>query len=87
LRTESGCRWLAIEIGSSSEWAAGQRLLRQAVTGSEFELVKSFPVNAWNARRVDLYRQRGPVQPVSRVDLNMPSLGSRSYRGVLPITR
>jgi hypothetical protein len=87
LQMESGCRWLAIEVGPNSEWARGQRLLRDAVRGPEFELVRSFPVVAPNATRVDLYRQVGAVAPKSTIDLKMTSLGEHIFRGVQPITR
>ncbi|MEO8368872.1 MAG: glycosyltransferase [Candidatus Solibacter sp.] len=87
LQTESGCRWLAIEVGTNSQWAKGQRLLRNVVTGPEFELVRSFPVVAPNATRVDLYRQVGAVTPKFTIDLKMTSLGEHTFRSVRPITR
>ena len=87
LRTCSGCHWAAIEIGRRSEWAQGQRLLRQAVTGPGFELVHSFPVIAPDAVRIDLYRIVGPVKPVSTVDVRVTSFSNRTYRNVSPITR
>jgi glycosyltransferase involved in cell wall biosynthesis len=87
LQTESGCRWLAIEVGTKSQWAKGQRLLRDAVTGPEFELVRSFPVVVPDATRVDLYRQLGAVVPKSTIDLKIASLGNHIFRGVQPITR
>ncbi len=87
LQTESGCRWLAIEVGTNSEWARGQRLLRDAVRGPEFELVRSFPLVAPNATRVDLYRQVGAVAPKSTIDLKITSLGEHIFHSVQPITR
>jgi len=87
LRTRSGCKWIAIEVGPYSEWAKGQRLLRKAVAGPDFELVRSFPVVAPNAERVDLYRQVGPVRPVVAVDVRIVSFVNRTFNQVEPITR
>jgi glycosyltransferase involved in cell wall biosynthesis len=87
LRSRSGCAWVAIEVGPSSEWAHGQRLLREAVTAPPFELVHSFPVISPSALRVDLYRLMGPVSPVSAIDLQIPSFSDRTFAGVIPISR
>jgi hypothetical protein len=42
LQARCGCRWVAIEVDNRPIWAAGQRLLRQAVVRPEFELARSF---------------------------------------------
>jgi glycosyltransferase involved in cell wall biosynthesis len=86
LRYHSGCTWIAIERGPSSEWADGQRLLRKALAGPHFELVRSFAVSAPNAQRIDLYRMRGPVTPVSTVDVRITSFSHRTFRHVIPIS-
>jgi hypothetical protein len=87
LRKKSGCRWVAIEVGPNSEWAAGQRLLRQAVARPEFSLVRSFPVVATGAKRIDLYRLAGPVLAVETVDLELASYRTRRFECVVPIRR
>ena len=87
LRTQSGCRWVAIEVGRNSEWAHGQRLLREAVRRPEFELVQSFPIIGGGVRRVDLYRLTAPVTPVATIDLYFPSYSRRAFEHVVPITR
>ncbi len=87
LREKSGCRLIAVEIGVNSQWAKVQRLLRETVLRPEFELVRSFPVQASGADRVDLYRLKGRIEPVTTVDLSFPSYSDRVFPGVLPITR
>ena len=87
LRTRAGCRWIAIEIGSHSEWAKGQKLLREAVAGPDFELVRSFPVTSPVASRIDLYRMLGPIVPLNTIDLVLASYSDRTFLHVLPITR
>jgi hypothetical protein len=87
LRTRAGCRWVAIETGPRRRSALGSRLLQQAVEGSHFELVRSFPVTGAGARRVDLYRVVDAVAPVAAVDVTFPSLSNRAFLQVVPITR
>jgi len=87
IRTRCGCRWVALEAGPDQERLAPQRLLRQTVRASGFALMRSFPVIAPDASRVDLYRVLGPVSPVSTVDLTFPSFSTRVYAGIAPITR
>jgi hypothetical protein len=87
LRTRSGCRWVAIEVGPTSSPVRGRQLLRLAVTGPEFEFVRSFPITGARTRRVDLYRLTADVDPVEAVDLNFPSLSDRTFRHAIPITR
>jgi hypothetical protein len=87
IRTRCGCRWVAVEPGPYQERLTPQRLLRQTVRGSGFELMRSFPLTAPDASRVDLYRMLGPVSPVSTVDLTFPSFNTRIYAGIAPITR
>jgi hypothetical protein len=87
LRTRSGCQWVAVEVGSYSEWGRGAKLLREAVRGPDFELVRSFPIAAFNVERVDLYRLSGPVKPLERVTLSAPSLSGETWSEVEPISR
>jgi hypothetical protein len=87
VRAQSGCRWVAVEIGQSSERLASQQLLRQTVERPEFELVRSFPVTADAVHRVDLYRILAPVAPVESVDLVFPAFSTRTFERVVPITR
>lgn len=87
LRTRSGCSWVAIEVGPDSQWAQGQRLLRAAVAGPQFELAHSFPVIAPNAQRVDLYRLIGGALPVSTIDVQLASFSNRIFHHVVPISR
>jgi hypothetical protein len=87
LRTKSGCRWIAIEVGANSNWAQGQKLLRRAVAEPSFELVKSFPLVAPNAERIDLYRLTGPVPPAPVVNVRVPSFSHNTFSQVLPISR
>jgi hypothetical protein len=87
LRTRSGCRWVAIEVGHEHVSAVGQRLLRQAVERPEFELVRSFPITGAGARHVDLYRIVERVDPIVSVDLTFPSLSNRAFVQVIPIAR
>jgi hypothetical protein len=86
LRSQSGCRWVAIEISRNEGLALGQRLLREAVKRSEFEWVRSFPITGAGERRVDLYRIVGVVNPVAAVDLTFPSLSERRFLQIVPIT-
>jgi hypothetical protein len=87
LRSRSGCRWVAIEVSRRSGLPRGQRLLRQAVRGSAFELVRSFPITGAGERRVDLYRVVGEIDAVATLDLAFPSFSAREFLHVAPITR
>jgi hypothetical protein len=87
LRRGSGCRWVAIEVSLRRNLPVGQRLLREAVGGSQFELVRSFPITGAGERRVDLYRVIGTVAPVETLDLAFPSFSEREFHQVAPITR
>lgn len=86
LRTRSGCRWVAIEV-TGNPGSIGRRLLQQAVARPEFELVRSFPITGAGARRVDLYRIVGAIDPITAVDLSFPSFTNRTFSDVVPISR
>jgi hypothetical protein len=87
VRTQSGCRWLAVEIGPYSESAQGQRLLRRAVSRPDFEKVRSFPVTADGTSRIDLYRVVGPVVPVEAVNLKYLPFSDRVLGPIEPVKR
>jgi hypothetical protein len=87
VRTRSGCRWVAIEMSRNPVQAVGQRLLRDAVKGPEFEWVRAFPISGAGERRVDVYRVLESVDQVSAVDLSFPSLSERVFVRISPITR
>jgi hypothetical protein len=87
IQTQSGCRWIVVEVLSDERLAPTERLLRQALAGPEFEHVASFPVSTTSVTRLDLYRVRGPVQPVHAVDLSFPSFSSQVFRGVTLVER
>jgi hypothetical protein len=87
LRTRSGCSWVAIEMGRDSNVAPGRRLLRQAVTRSEFEWVRTFPITGAGTRRVELYRMVDEGNSVAAVDLTFPAFSDRTFHRVVPITR
>lgn len=87
LTTRSGCRWIAIERRRNPDSVLGRRLLRDAVTRSEFELVRSFPIEGAGIQQVDLYRVVNIVKPVASVNLTFPSFSNKPFSNVVPITR
>ena len=87
LRSRAGTRYVAFERGSIEHEVAGRRLLREALQRADFTLVRSFPVSAWDTRRIDLYRLEGTVTPILGVDLTFPSFSTRRFLQVRPITR
>ncbi len=87
LRSRCGCRWVAVEIGRRSEWAATQRLLRQTVRGPAFEPMGAFPVAAAGAQRVELYRLKGPLASPRSGVLRFPAFTDRVFTDIEPITR
>jgi hypothetical protein len=87
LRTRGGCRWLAVEVSRPSERVAASRLLREAVQGPEFELVRSFLVAGLDVQRVDLYRLELPLQTPDGVELPFPILGKQTRYTAQPIQR
>ena len=38
-------------------------------------------------KQIDLYRVRGPVEPVRTVNLSFPSFSDRVFSGVSPVAR
>jgi Dolichyl-phosphate-mannose-protein mannosyltransferase len=89
IQRQSGCRWIAVEIGSRPLRVVSEQYLRQALEGPEFELVRSFPVRTayYGTTRVDLYRFVGTLDEPPPVDLQFPSFSPRVFRGITPIQR
>jgi hypothetical protein len=87
LQRRSGCPWIVIAEEPHVSWLEGRNLLRAALAGPEFELVRSFPTTGLGHRQVRLYRSLLPVDPVETQDLRFPSFGNREFRQVRPITR
>jgi hypothetical protein len=88
LRTQCGCRWVALEVAVNPSPLPARRFLREAVERPEFELVRSFAISGEPlTHRVDLYRLTVDVDPVSAVDLTFPEFGNRTFAHVVPITR
>ena len=87
LRTECGCRWLALESREASDRIAAAKYLRQAVKGLEFQLVRSFPIVAPLESRVDVYRFLLPIEKPDELDLPFPILGKGTIFRVTPIER
>ena len=85
LRRRGGARWLAVEIGKETDKLAAMRYLRQAVKTPAFELVRSFPIAAYQTERVDVYRLKGPITEVDEVELPFPVLGQDVKYRVRPI--
>ncbi len=85
MRTQSGCRWVAVEVGGEGLLSASEHLLRTTLDGPAFERVRSFPVAGRPVTRIDLYRFTLPLDPAPPIDLAFPSFSSRVFRGVAPI--
>lgn len=86
MQRESGCRWVAVEVGGEGLLSATEYWLRRAVEGPAFERVRSFPVTGRPVTRIDLYRFVLPLEPAPPIDLAFPSFSSRIFRGVEPIS-
>lgn len=92
LRERGGCRWLAVEFDPCEASVAATDLLREALTGADFEFIRSFPIAGRGANilgegphSVDVYRLLGPIRPVEEVDLPFPTLGPDVAYRVRPI--
>jgi hypothetical protein len=66
------CRWIAIEIGLRSPRFEVGHVLRDALTGDRFEMIRSFPVSGEGALRVDIY------QMTPRPEQSSPALSQTS---------
>jgi hypothetical protein len=88
LQTRSGCRWIAVEEGDFADNLVAMPQLREAVKGSEFELVQSFPIEGRGIHRVDLYRLILPFESSAEtVELPFPHLRRDSPFSVRPTER
>lgn len=85
VRTDSGCRWIAVEVGGERLLSSTESWLRKALDSPAFERVQSFPVTGRPVTRIDLYRFTLPLEPARPLDLSFPSFSSRVFRGVEPI--
>jgi hypothetical protein len=84
IRGTSGCRWVAIEFGG--DWVtAGDQLLREVVQGPEFELVRTFSVEASPVTRLEIYRYRGELAPAQPRDMSFPSYSRFVFPTVEPV--
>jgi Dolichyl-phosphate-mannose-protein mannosyltransferase len=75
LRGKSGCRWLAIEEAGGAEQPRVARLLREAVRGHEFRLIRSFPIGGAGGSRVDIYQVLIPVDRDPLMSIPLPMAG------------
>jgi hypothetical protein len=87
LRTECGCRWVALESREASDRIAAAKYLRQAAKGAEFQLVRSFPIVGPLESRVDVYRFLPPIEKPDELVLPFPILGQGTIFRVKPIER
>jgi hypothetical protein len=86
-RSKCGCRWLAIEKWGKSGGIAAVNYLRQAVTGPEFELVKTFPIAAPRPTQVDIYRFLPSIETPEKLELRFPTLGEDAVFWATPLER
>jgi hypothetical protein len=86
LRTRSGCHWLAIEQGSPTDLPSAARLLREAVRGPEFRLVRSVSIREGTGERVDIYRVLVTVEPDPPMIIPLPMAGEGFQHEVQPGT-
>ena len=87
LRDQGGARWLAVEVPARGQQSAPVRALYEALGTSDFELVRSFSIDASSVERVDVYRFRLPVREVKEVELPFPVLGPDVRYRTRPVTR
>lgn len=81
LTEKGGCRWVAVDEVPKRGNIKAAEYLRTAVTGPQFELVKSFPITrrdwreGYEATSVHLYRCLEPVASVDEVEIPFKSGG------------
>jgi len=61
LAHDCGCGWGVIERQTDEDEVVAARYLREAVQGTEFRLLQSFPIRASDTTQVDVYEYRGPL--------------------------
>ena len=79
LRTSSGCRWLAIVNDRENPRPQAAVLLREAIKGPEFRLVRSFPIFEHSEDTLDFYQILIPVVPNPAISIPLPMVG-KEYR-------
>ena len=87
IREQGGARWLAVEVPAHGQPSAPVRALHEALGTPDFELIRSFPIDAHSVERVDVYRFRLPVAEVQEVELPFPVLGPDVRYRTTPVTR
>jgi hypothetical protein len=87
LQSDCGCRWLAIEEMERAKQIDAARYLREAVHGPEFELVKTFQIDAFEPFSISIYRFKSAVTQPDQIELSFPGLGKGSRFRVEPIHR
>jgi len=88
LRTQSGCRWLAIEQGIRWTSTSGYQYLREAVEGPLFRRIASFPITgSAQVSRVDLYHIQTSVEQPAEIELPVPLFGRDARIKTRPIAR
>jgi hypothetical protein len=83
LSRECGCRFLVVERDSRLESQA-MVYLREALKGTEFRLVRTFPVETPDITQVDVFEFIGPVTTPEYFEIPFPVLGPNEIRRVKP---
>ncbi len=84
---QCGCRWVVIEEHGFAEEVGAARLLRAAVTGKEFQLVKTFQVLMPRPSQIRVYRFLPPVDQPDSLTMPFPGLGKDKSFQLKPISR
>jgi hypothetical protein len=79
-----GCKYLVIERPLPSEVPA-DRYLKDALSGSEFRLVKSFPVKTPTITNLDVYEYTGELSVPQDYEFRFPGVGENAVFRVKPI--
>ncbi len=82
-----GCRWLVIEDQGFSEEVGAARLLRAAVAGKDFRLVKTFQVLMPRPSQIRVYRFLPPADMPETLTMPFPGLGKDKAFQIKPISR
>ena len=81
----SGCRWLAIEVGSNTSTCTGGTTSSGSRPRARVRVRGSFAVTGRGVERVDVYRLLRPVEPVEYIELRLSQLGPDVRLKVRPI--
>lgn len=87
LQKRCGCRWLVIEEEGFSEEVGAARLLRAAVTGKDFQLIKTFQVLMPRPSQIRVYRFLPSVEIPEMLTMPFPGLGKDKTFQLRPISR